>query len=100
MADNSGGIMIDGSMTFTAVREADTSEVTGVQILVVSGKYKWKSRLLSPGEFAELMLASRIFPWVKTDNLFLRVRELGQITEENVFLTEERIRFLGLRHSE
>lgn len=92
--------MIEGSMIFTVVREADTSEVTGVQMLVVRGNDKWKSRLFSPGAFAELMIASHIFSPVKADSLYRRLRELGQITEENVSLTTERMQFLGLLRSE
>ena len=43
-------------ITFTAVREGGGSAVTGVQTLVERGDERWKSRLVSPGEFAELMV--------------------------------------------
>ena len=85
-------------ITFTAVREGGGSDVTGVQTLVERGEERWRSRLLSPGEFAELMFASHIFPPTEADNLFRRVREQGQITERSVALTEDQMRFLGLRH--
>jgi hypothetical protein len=87
-------------VTFTAVREGGGSDVTGVQTLVECGDERWRSRLYSPGEFAELMLASRIFPPEEADNLFRRVREQGQIIERNVALTEKQIHFLGLRHAD
>jgi hypothetical protein len=87
-------------VTFTAVREGGGSDVTGVQILVECGDERWRSRLYSPGEFAELMLASRIFPPEGADSLFRRVREQGQITERNVVLTEKQMHFLGLRHAD
>ncbi len=86
-------------VTFTAVREGGGSDVTGVQTLVECGDDKWRSRLYSPGEFAELMIASRIFPAEEADSLFRRVREQGQITERNVALTEKQMHFLGLRHA-
>lgn len=87
-------------VTFTAVCEGGGSDVTGVQTLVECGDERWKSRLYSPGEFAELMLASRIFPPEEADNLFRRVRDQGQITERNVALTEKQMQFLGLRHAD
>jgi len=90
----------DFKMIVTAVREGGSSDVTGVQTLVERGEERWRSRLFSPGEFAELMLASRIFPPAEVDNLFRRVREQGQITERRVALTEDQMRFLGLRHAE
>lgn len=84
------------NMTFTAVKEAATDAVTGVQMMAQRGSEKWTSRLLSPGEFAELVLASRVFPPTVATKLYVRVRAQGQITEENVILTEENITFLGL----
>jgi hypothetical protein len=59
-----GGPMIVSNgfnMTFTALREAATDAVTGVQMMAQRGSEKWTSRLLSPGEFAELMLAIESF---------------------------------------
>lgn len=91
--------MIDGSMTFTAVREADSGEITGIQMFAQSGHARWTSRLFSPREFVEHILASGIFPPVEADNLYRRLREHGQI-EENVALTEERMQVLGLLRSE
>jgi hypothetical protein len=96
----------DSKMTFTGVREGGGGEVTGIQMMVQRGNERWTSRLLGPIEFAELMLRIHVFPPVKTDGLFLRIHQQGQITEENVALTEENIRFLGLsagltrRHSD
>lgn len=87
------------NMTFTAVKEVATDAVTGVQMMAQRGSEKWTSRLLSPGEFAELMLASHIFPPAMARELYLRVRAQGQITEENVILTDENIRFLELNRA-
>lgn len=87
-------------ITFTAVREGGGPGVTGVQTLVERGDERWKSRLLSPGEFAERMLASRIFPAAEADDLFRRIREQGQIIRRGVALTENQMRFLGLRHAD
>ena len=50
-------------------------------------------------DFAELMLSSHVFPSAKADNLFRRVREQGQITKENVVLTEAQKRHLSLRRA-
>jgi hypothetical protein len=83
-------------MTFTAVREGNGHEVTGVQMFVQRDEKKWISRLCSPGEFAELMLASHVFPPSEADKLFSRVHEQGQITHENVTLNDSQIQFLGL----
>jgi hypothetical protein len=89
----------DFNLMFTAVREGGTNEVTGVQIMAQRGNEKWTSKLFSPGEFAERMLSSHVFPPVVADNLFRRVHEQGQFTEENVAVTEEQMRFLGLRRA-
>jgi hypothetical protein len=86
-------------ITLTAVSEGGGSEVTGVQMLVERHHERWESGLLSPAEFAELMLSSHIFPPEKAGRLFLRLRNQGQITEENVALTEEWIQFLRLRRA-
>jgi len=88
--------MANGTMIFTTVREGQTSEVTGVQMRFVSGANKWESRMLSPSEFVELMLHSEVFPPPKAESLVQRVREQGQITEENVAITHELMHFLGL----
>jgi len=89
----------DSKLTFTAVREGGRpNEVTGVQIMLQRGNEKWTSRLLKPIEFAELMLSSHVFPPVEADNLFSRVHEKGQITEE-IALTEQQVQFLGLRRA-
>jgi hypothetical protein len=84
-------------MIFTAVREGGGSDVTGVQTSVERGDERWRTRLLSPGEFAELILASHIFSPTEGDKLFRRVREQGQITEPNVAITEGQVQVLGLR---
>jgi hypothetical protein len=84
-------------MTFTAVREGDSHAVTGVQMLAERGNERWASHLLSPGEFAELMLASHVLPPVEAGNLYRRVRDQGQIVEENVALTEGQMQSLGLQ---
>ncbi|MGA7631865.1 MAG: hypothetical protein WCB11_13965 [Terriglobales bacterium] len=86
-------------MTFTAVKDATTNAVTGVQMMAQRSGEKWTSRLLSPGEFAEMMLASHIFPPTMARELYLRVRAEGHVTEENVILTDENIRFLGLNRA-
>jgi hypothetical protein len=85
-------------MTFTAVRDGGGNEVTGVQMFVQRYKESWTSRLLSPGEFAELILSSHVFPPAEADSLFSRVREQGQITNENVPLNDSQMQFLGLKH--
>jgi hypothetical protein len=86
-------------MTFTEVREGGGSDVTGVQTLVERGDERWRTRLLSPGEFADLILASHIFSPTEADKLFRRVREQGQTTEPNVAITEGQMQVLGLRHA-
>lgn len=85
----------DSTMTFTAVSEGGGRDVTGIQMTVERADERWTSRLLGPGEFVELMLSSHVFPPVKTDGLFDRIHKQGQITEENVPLTEENMQFLS-----
>ena len=87
-------------MIFTAVREGGGNDVTGVQTLAERGEERWRSRMFSPGEFAELMLASHIFPPAEAASLFRRVREQGRVTERSVALTEDQMRLLGLRHAD
>ena len=87
-----------GTMIITAVRDGQTGEITGVQCAFVSGGNKWQTRLLLPGEFDELMLHGELFSRVKAEQSIRRVREEGQISEENVELNHEMMHFLGLRH--
>ncbi len=82
-------------MIFTAISDGGGA-VTSVQVLVERGDEIRKSRLLAPGEFAELMLASHVFPPVEAEGLFLRVKERGILIEENVTLTEKQMQFLCL----
>jgi hypothetical protein len=89
--------MSNGSkMTFTAVHNGDSHETTGVLLSVEHGNELWKSRIMGPAEFAELMLASHVFPPTKADGLFRRIQAQGQVIEKNVSLTEKNMQFLGL----
>lgn len=88
------------TMIFAAVRDGATDAVDAVQMAAYRGDEKRaEGQLLLPGEFAELIFSSRLFPPVVADNLVSRVLTQGHAREENVILTDENISFLRLNRT-
>jgi hypothetical protein len=87
-------------MIFTGVRDVQTDDVTGIQLLVSDGNQTWKGKLMRPIAFIELMLSSHVLPPIHTDGLFKRIHEQGRIVEENVAVSDEQLEFLRLHRME
>ena len=84
------------TVTFTVLRDRPSGEILGVSTLASLGGKHWHRTLVSVGEFAELMLSSRIKFSVSGESLFKKMMANdGHLTEE-VELSEENLEFLGL----
>jgi hypothetical protein len=81
----------------TAIKDAPTGAVEGMQFCLLSDSETWLGNLLPVSEFEALLRVAGVFPPESVESVIKQVRERGQIVREGLSLTCEQIDALRLR---